>query len=60
MKEMHQKKWTHKMYLAYYGMGRKELANLVHLELYGVENNKSKVCVVWKETKKVFKVLLRK
>jgi hypothetical protein len=28
-------KWTHKMYLAYYGMGRKELANLVHLELYG-------------------------
>ena len=57
---MKKKKWTHKMYLAYYGMGRKELANLVHLELYGVENNKSKVCVVWKETKKVFKVLLRK
>jgi len=48
------------MYLAYYGMGRKELANLVHLELYGVENNKSKMHLVWKETKKVFKVLLRK
>lgn len=54
------KKWTHKMYKAYYGMGRKELASLVHKELYGVENNKSKMHNVWSETKKVFKVLLRK
>jgi len=57
---MKSKKWTHKMYKAYYGIGRKELANLIHLELYGVENNKPKMCMVWKTKEAFLKVLLRK
>lgn len=32
-------KWTNKMYKAYYGMSRKELANLVHKEIYGVDKS---------------------
>ena len=58
MKEVNQNKWTDKMYLAYYGIGRKELANLVYKELYGVENNKSKMCNVWSKIKKIFKVVV--
>jgi len=58
MEEMNDKKWTHKMYLAYYGIGRKELANIVYKEIYGVENNKSKMYNVWKKVKKIFKVVV--
>lgn len=29
-------KWTNKMYLAYYGMTRKQLIEALHKEIYGV------------------------
>lgn len=30
-------KWTNKMYLAYYGMTRKQLIMALYLEIYGIE-----------------------
>jgi hypothetical protein len=51
-------KLTDKMYKAYYGIGRKQLARLVYKEIYGIENNKSKMCNVWSKIKKIFKVVV--
>jgi hypothetical protein len=54
------KKWTHKMYKAYYGMGRRALAKIVKKELNGIKNEESKLCLVWKKKEAFLKVLLRK